>query len=150
MNLEYRKAFTEIYEIFKLMPKELLDRIPSKFYELIEEERDREYSISVSEPLENEVFKDETIVILGLIYRDFLCSPEERKKLQVKDAKELQEIQKRLESEMRQKYNPEEVFKSKNIKIKEQNEELGLIVIQEQKWYKKILDLVKGLFSKIK
>lgn len=38
--------------------------------------------------------------------------PEERKKLQEKDAKDLQEVQKAIE-EARQKYNPDDLFKNK-------------------------------------
>lgn len=146
---EYREAFTEVYEIFKLIPKELLDKIPKKFYQIIEEERDKEYYPNIKEPLEKQKLKDETIVILGLIYRDFLCSFEEKKILQKKDARELQQVKYELEMEIRQKYNPEDIFKNK---VKEQqlkqSEENGMMIIQEEKWYKKIFNIIKNLFNK--
>ena len=63
--LEYKKAFTELYEILKLMPQELLDKIPSKFLEMIEDERDKEYFITIKEPLEEQNLKNENIKILG-------------------------------------------------------------------------------------
>lgn len=78
----YKEAFTEVNEIIKLMPDKLVNKIPSKFREMIEEERDREYNPNIQEPLEKQRLKNETIIILGLIYRDFLCPQEERKKLQ--------------------------------------------------------------------
>ena len=80
------EAFSEVYEIFKLMPQELLNKIPKKFYEIIKEERDKEYLPNIKEPIENQKLKDETIILLGLIYRDFLCSQDEKKRLQEKDA----------------------------------------------------------------
>ena len=110
MKPEYREAFEEIFEIFNLMPKELLNKIPTKFYEMIEEERDTNYFPNIQEPLEKQELKNETIIILGLIYRDFLCPPDEKKKLQEKDAKELQEVEKTLEKEIREKYNPDDIF----------------------------------------
>lgn len=148
MKNEYREAFTEIYEIFKLMPQKLLSKIPKKFYEMIEEEKSTEYSPNIKEPLEQQKLKNETIIILGLIYRDFLCSPEEKKMLQKKDAKELQEVQKALEDEIRQKYNPDDIFKKKvEEEQKQQNVETRMIVVEE-KWYNKILNLIKNLFKR--
>ena len=143
------EAFTEVYEVLKLMPKQLLNKIPNEFYKMIEEERDKKYFPDIREPLEKQKLKNETIIILGLIYRDFLCSEEERKKLQEKDARELQEVQQKLEEEIRQKYNPDDIFKNRN-KIEEQSaqEENSLMVVEEEKWYRKIFNIIKKLFKK--
>ena len=143
------EAFTEVYEVLKLMPKQLLNKIPNEFYKMIEEERDKKYFPDIREPLEKQKLKNETIIILGLIYRDFLCSEEERKKLQEKDARELQEVQQKLEEEIRQKYNPDDIFKNRN-KIEEQSaqEENSLMVVEEEKLYRKIFNIIKKLFKK--
>ncbi len=146
------EAFTEVNEIIKLMPEELVNRIPSKFREMIQEERDRNYVPDIKEPLENCKLKEETIIILGLMYRDFLCSPEERKKLQEKDAKELQEVKKAIEEEARQKYNPEDLFKNKKneekVTYKEETEEKSMTIVQEEKWYQKIFNIIKNIFKR--
>lgn len=148
MKQEYREAFTEVNEIVKLMPIELVNKIPTKFREMMEEERDKTYLPDIKEPLEKCKLKNETVIILGLIYRDFLCLPEERKKLQEKDAKELQVAQQALEQEIRQKYNPDNIFKKNIEKQALQKEEKSLIVVQEEKWYKKIFELIKKFFNK--
>ena len=153
MKPEYKEAFEEIYEIFNLIPKEILNKIPTKFYEMIKEERDTNYFPNIQEPLEKQKLKNETIIILGLIYRDFLCSPEEKRRLQEKDAKELQEMEKALEKEIREKYNPDDIFKKKKEvreEYFEQNEEKSIAVIPEEKWYKKIFNIIKGLFHRNK
>lgn len=150
---EYREAFEEIYEIFSLMPKELLDKIPTKFYEMIKEERDTSYFSNIQEPLEKQKLKNETIIILGLIYRDFLCSPDEKKRLQEKDAKEFQEVEKALEEEIREKYNPNDIFKNRNKTISEEtqaSEDTRITVVQEEKWYQKLFNLIKNLFDRNK
>lgn len=151
MKQEYKEAFTEINEIIKLMPIELIEKIPIKFREMIEEESDKNYAPNIQEPLEKCKLKNETIIILGLIYRDFLCLPEERKKLQEKDAKDLQEMQQKLESEMREKYNPDDIFKKKR-QIKgeyfESKGEKSIVVITEEKWYQKIFNIIKGIFTR--
>ena len=145
------EAFTEVNEIIKMMPEELVNKIPNKFREMIEEERDKEYVPNIQEPLEKCKLKNETIIILGLIYRDFLCSPEERKRLQEKDAKELAETQKAIEKENREKYNPDDIFKnrrqSNTEQIQQSQENNSMIVVKEEKWYQKIFNIIKGIFK---
>ena len=152
MKQEYKEAFTEVNEIIKLMPIELVNKIPSKFREMIVEEKDKIYIPDIKEPLEKCKLKNETIIILGLIYRDFLCSAEERKKLQEKDAKELQEVQKNIEDEVRPKYNSDDLFKKRNQNNTEETRNLGennsMLVVQEQKWYQKIFNIIKGIFKR--
>ena len=84
MEQNLSKAFTEVYEILKVTPIELTSKIPTKFRKIIEENRDKEYRFQLEEPFNEKDLKEETIVILGLIYRDFICSAEERDKLQEK------------------------------------------------------------------
>lgn len=152
MKQEYKEAFTEVNEIIKMMPIELVNKIPSKFREMIVEEKDKIYIPNTKEPLEKCKLKNETIIILGLIYRDFLCPEEERKKLQEKDARELQEVQKNIEDEVRQKYNPDDLFKKRNENNTEKTHNLGennsMLVVQEQKWYQKIFKIIKGIFKR--
>ena len=120
MDKAYKEAFAEVDEIFKIMPIDLLSRIPAQFRQIISENKASNYQIDIKEPLEEEKLKKETVVILGLIYRDFLASPEEREELQLKDAEEL----KRIEEEMQQQYDIQNIFnKRKNketIKVAEE------------------------------
>ena len=152
MKQEYKEAFTEVNEIIKMMPDELVNKIPSKFREMMVEEKDKIYIPNIKEPLEKCKLKNETIIILGLIYRDFLCPEEERKKSQEKDARELQEVQKNIEDEVRQKYNPDDLFKKRNENNTEKTHNLGennsMLVVQEQKWYQKIFKIIKGIFKR--
>ena len=133
------------------MPIELVNKIPSKFREMIVEEKYKNYIPDIKEPIEKCKLKNETIIILGLIYRDFLCSPDERKKLQEKDARELQEVEKAIEEEIREKYNPDDIFKNRNkivLQEEQPSEETRMTIVQEEKWYQKIFNLIKGLFRK--
>lgn len=151
MKQEYKEAFTEVNEIIKMMPIELVNKIPSKFREMIVEEKDKNYIPDIKEPIEKCKLKNETIIILGLIYRDFLCFPDERKKLQEKDARELQEVEKAIEEEIREKYNPDDIFKNRNkivLQEEQPSEETRMTIVQEEKWYQKIFNLIKGLFRK--
>lgn len=148
MKREYMEAFSEVYEIFKLMPQGLLNKIPQKFYEMIKEERDEEYLPNIKEPIENQKLKDETIILLGLIYRDFLCSSDEKKRLQEKDVRDLKETERILEAELREKYNPDNIFKKNRKEIEPSNEETSMIEYKEQSFLKRLFEKIKSLFKK--
>lgn len=147
MKKEYMEAFSEVYEIFKLMPQELLNKIPQNFYEIIKEERDKEYLPNIKEPIENQKLKDETIILLGLIYRDFLCSQDEKKRLQEKDARDLKEAERILEEELREKYNPDNLFKKNKEKIEENNQETAIVEYKEQSFIRRLFERIKNIFK---
>ena len=125
MEQNLSKAFTEVYEILKVTPIELTSKIPTKFRKIIEENRDKEYRFQLEEPFNEKDLKEETIVILGLIYRE------------------------KVEEELNQKYDMENVFNKRKTKKNVNNspEEMGLTVYKER-FIKKIFNLIKGIFKK--
>lgn len=148
MERAYEEAFSEVDEIFKIMPIDLLSKIPVQFRQMISENKAINYKIEINEPLEEEKLKEETVVILGLIYRDFLASPEEKEELQRQDTEELQ----RIEEELQQKYSMENIFKKRSKENEFQNDEVSteMILYEKQGFLKKIFNLVKGLLKKNK
>lgn len=148
MKRAYEEAFAEVDEIFKIMPIDLLSRIPAQFRQVISENKAKDHKVEIQEPLEEEKLKEETVVILGLIYRDFLTSPEEREELQLKDAEEL----KRIEQELQQQYDIQNVFKKRKAEKVYQKDEnsTDLILYKEQGFLQKLFNLIKGIFNKNK
>lgn len=155
MKREYEEAFVEVDEVIKIMPIDLASKIPLEFRKMISENKAKDYNKKIKEPLDEKDLKHETIVILGLIYRDFLVSPEEREQLQLKDAEEL----KRIEEEMRQQYDINNVFEKRKSsrKIEEQTEEqaeeeysTSLTLYEEPGFLKKFFNLIKGIFKRNK
>ena len=146
MERVYQEAFAEVAEILKLMPIDLLSKIPAQFRQIISENKASNYQIDIKEPLEEEKLKKETVVILGLIYRDFLASPEEREELQLKDSEEL----KRIEQEMQQQYDMDNIFKKKKKIVQNQDVSTDLMLYKEPGFMKKLFNLIKGIFKKNK
>ena len=145
MERAYEEAFAEVDEILKIMPVDLLSKIPVQFRKIISENKAKNYKVDIQEPLNEEKLKEETVVILGLIYRDFLASPEEREELQAQDAEEVRKI----EEEMQQKYDMENIFKKRKAS---RNDEFStdLVLYEQQGFLKKLFNLIKGLFNKNK
>lgn len=141
MNEKYTKAFKEIHVILKKSSKEELNKIPKSFIQFIEKNMDVNYTpkIEFNENFEKSVL-EETLLILALIYRDYLISDEERKKL-------IESEQKQLEI-LREKYNPDNLFKNnkKEFNVSSVSMEQQLIEIKQEKWYKSFLKKILDLF----
>ena len=123
------------------MPINLLNKIPSRFKEFVKSEKSKEFFPNIKEPIENCELREETIIILALIYRDFLCNENEKKELKERDAEEL----KKIEKEIREKYNPEDIFK-KEEKNEDNHQETGMIKYKEQSFIKRLFEKIKNIF----
>ena len=128
MERVYEEAFYEVDEVLKLMPIDLRSKIPVQFRQVISENKAKNYKKDIHEPLKEQELKKETVIILGLIYRDFLASPEEKERLQKQDSEEIQKI----EQEVQEQY------------------ENQLIIYKERGIFNKILNFLKGIFKRNK
>lgn len=140
-------AFSEVDAIIRIMPSNLVNKIPLKLQQLINAYKNDKYKPIIEEPVENYELMDESKIILSLIYRDFLCSNEEKEKMQIRDSEKLKEE----EQQLREKYNPDNIFKNRNMILSQEEqvaEETRMTIVQEEKWYQKIFNLIKGLFHR--
>ena len=142
MEDKYTKAFKEVYLILNKSSKEEFEKIPSNFIELIETNMDKNYEpqIDYNGNFENSVL-EETLLILALIYRDYLISKEEREKLIHEEENQLEKLN--------ESYSVENLFKKRKLELKENtiNIEQQLLVIKQEKWYKKILNKIINMFK---
>ena len=115
---EYRKALAQVSMILSHIPNELMMSIPTSFRKLVEQEKSKVYQPDI---------------MLGMIYRDFLCSKEERQKLQEKDKQEYQNWQ----QENTPTFDYETLFPKQKIEIERQ--QMQLIEVKK-KWYEKVID----------
>ena len=150
---EFAEASAEINEIFKYLPKEEVEKIPSKLREFFKEVSSKDYvtNINPNIPLDKQQIKEKTKDIIALIYRNYWCSEEERKELDQK----LIENDKKFEEELREKYNPDNIFKNNVTTTKEEESEVkeakieqSLVLQETGKWYQRFLDMVKRWFKK--
>jgi len=148
MREQYLKAFSEVEQIIVLMPEGLQKKIPEKFKNILSTWKDKNYVPNIQEPFEECNIMEETKIILAIIYRDFLCDEKEKEKIKLRDFQQLQEYEK----ELREKYNPDDIFKNKKnnqIKIEEtQTKETAIVEYKEKNFLQKIFDKIKNLFRK--
>ena len=152
MENTINQSFTEVYYIINHFEKELYNKIPKGFINLIKQNMDKSYkcNIDFSEDINKQDLLHETRVILSLIYRDYLCSEEERKILIEKDKSEIA----KYEEELREKYNPDNLFKKNQTTINNYQENTNVnenetaMIQYKESFIKKILNKIKSIFKK--
>lgn len=143
-------AYAEVYEILSFMEQKYVDMIPLKLLELFKEEKEKEYkpNINPTIPLDEQNLQKKTLSILAMLNLNYWCEDEnEKKELIALYA----ENDKRKEEELREKYNPDNLFKKKeqiveDNEIKQENRQL--IEYKEQNIFKKILNKIMNFFKK--
>lgn len=147
VSKEYSIAATEILDILNYLPKELSDKIPHQLLEFFKEVSMEGYKpqFNYSGGFEKINFTPKTKALLAMIYRNYLCSEEERKEFD----KKLFGNEEKYQQELREKYNPTDIFKdSKEKQKQENNQNTALIEYKEKKWYHKFFEYIRKMLRK--
>ena len=115
-----------------------------KFRQIISEYKNNSYNPRIEEPVEDYELKDETKIILSLIYRDFLCSAEEKERLKARDAQKLKEE----DEQLREKYNPDNIFNNRKTENVEAIAEHVAMVEYKESFFSRIINKIKNIFRR--
>ncbi len=147
---DYSKVFTELDEIFKYLPEEMLKKIPAKMKKVVKEQKNTEYEFYYDESKElmNQDIYLQTKDFLSIIYIMFICDKEDKIRLlnicKESDKKILESRERR-----RQKYRESIFDRSRKKEQKPKNEEMALTTVNEGNWFKKLLNKIKSFFKKV-
>lgn len=140
MIVKYANAYTEVYKILECLEEESYEKIPKEFLQVIEENRnlDYEYEINEEQDLSEQPMLIETRAILLNIFRDYLATPEQRKKIE----KWQDEDRKKLEMAKKEKYVID-VFEKKKSNVTN-----SIILVENKSLFNKIIDKIKDFFKR--
>lgn len=138
VKTEYANAYSEVLEILKYIPTEDYKKIPENKIEVYKNNANNEYHF-VYDP--NKTLEEQNVSkiakgIIAILFRDYWATEIQREKIIAKQNYD----RKLLEEAKRKKYNLDNIFKGK-----ENNQ---LLVINEEKWYKRILNYFRSIFNK--
>ena len=96
MNDNYNKAYEEILEILKYMPKESVNKIPNQMIYTFKTKMDKNYnfSIDINKSFEEQNLLDETKAILANIFRDYWATPYQKERIEAKERYDRQKLEK--------------------------------------------------------
>ena len=120
VNEKSAKAYVEILEIIKYMEPECVNKIPKGLIEFFERQKDKnyEYHFDEEKDFSEQKISEETGGLLAMLALNYIANEENKEKIKEILIKNEEEYQK----ELREKYNPDNLFKDKqNIEENEQN-----------------------------
>lgn len=147
-NVEYMNSLYQISEILKYITPTLKARIPKKIISYIESNKSKDYNWKIDKtlPLEKQELLPTTKELITVLYKDYMCDDIARAKLN----KVLNENQIKYENEVREKYNPDNIFKERN-KSYETNkmtmENNEIVSYKKESVLSKIINKIKSFFS---
>lgn len=140
-------AYKEIYEILKIFPKELVDKIPKYKLDYIKQNMDESYEYNITkETFDGKTILDETAAILAILFRDYWAT--EKQKIKIINYHNTQ--REKMANEIKEKYDPENVFRQRRTeqeKIDEKKENLSVVEYKEN-ILKKLLNKIKLIFKR--
>jgi len=107
---EFAEACTEINEIFKYLDKNEVNKIPYEIRKILKESQAKDYipHIESSKTLDKQELKKKTKDILVELYVKYWCSDKEEVE------KILNENYINQQTNLKEKYNPDDIFKNRN------------------------------------
>ncbi len=96
MTVEYSNALAEVDYILEFTSKSILKKIPKSFIKFIKNNKNKDYKVSINKdiPITKQPLKDETRAIMSLIYRSYLCTDNQKKRLKIDDMVEMKKQKK--------------------------------------------------------
>lgn len=133
MDEVYTKALTEVDEVLNYLDVKLLNKIPETFKNFIKNSKNKmyKYQYNKEKPLYEQELSKEAKAIISLIYRDYICYPQEKNQL-------VQE----------EKINMQNEFKVKEIEtIKNdvKTETKAIAIIEKESFWKSVINKMKKI-----
>lgn len=141
LSKRYADASCEVLNILNHMSDDDLSKVSIKFIDFLKENASRDYvpNLDYSKNLKEMNLKEETRALLSIMYKKYWCLEEEKLHLQ----KRLYLNEQIYQKELREKYNPDDIFKVNN-KVRNEENVVEQICINEDN----IFDKIKSLFKK--
>lgn len=140
ISIATRQAYTEIDNFIELLDEYNKNKIPQKLREYFKKEKDGEYikNINPNQPIKEQNLKEETLALIAMLNLQYWCE-DENEKQRLKEI--YAENERKYQEELREKYNPDNLFKNKQ-KIVEEKIEETLMVEYKESIIKKILNKI--------
>lgn len=144
VSVEYSEAMVEAIYILKNSSEDVISKIPINIIKFLKQNSSKTY---IFEPDIDEelIIKPQTKAILAAIYRDYLCTSEEK----IEYNKKLLENEKVIQEKLIEEFKDKEIFNNKSNAVEHQNTETLLPVeVKNKSFISRIIDKIKNIFRK--
>lgn len=145
---EYRIAATEVVYILDYFSEEFKANIPTNFLKFLNEQAIPDYNpnFDFSHGLDRLELRNKTKALLAMIYRNYICSEKEK----IEYEKILKQNENTYQIELREKYNPDNIFQKDKKEYNTLNNERDTVQLVKYKESKliKFINWFKKLFNR--
>mgnify|MGYP004497907275 FL=1 len=148
-NDKYAKAYTEVLEILRYLPRNEYNKIAIERIKFFEANKDTSYKFKIDPamPLDKQNISIEANSIIIVLFRDYFATENQKEKLNVI----LKQNEYKYQEDIRNKYNPDNIFKDRKNKNLNVIENTNLpIEVKENNFFTKFITYIKNLFRKMK
>ena len=140
------QAYSEIDTFIELLDEYSKNKIPQKLRKVFKMEKDKEYkkNINPNIPIKEQNLKKETLALIAMLNLQYWCE-DENEKQRLKAIYAENEI--KYQDELREKYNPDNLFKNNQKEIKEKIEEIAMIEYKEDSLFTKIKEFILNILK---
>ena len=145
------RAYSEVYEFINIIGDDYINEIPAKIYNVIENNREKEYNPkikTVDEMLEYE-FSTEALALIAALNLQYWCKDKNIKEKYINEYNQNEQKEERL---LNEKYSYENLFKNRsklNIEHdEEKSQETKELVVYKENILRKIFQKIKKIFNK--
>ena len=141
------KTYTEVYEILNLLGNEYIKKLPIELYNHIDNNRDKKSIIEydINKNILDQNISEDARDMIAYLNLQYWCTEEEREELM----KKYQKNEIRYQEELKEKYNPDNLFNNKKTKNIDNDNENAQIIVYRENIFTKIVNKIKR-FLKIK
>ena len=148
VDIKYSRAFSEVLEVLKYIPKEEYEKIPLEMIELMEDNCLKDYDVEYNSnlTLSEQNFSEEAKYIIAVFFRDYWATDVQKNKILLNEKHH--DYLENLEKEKKFNVN---VFEdsSKNVEIDNKQEENNkLAIIEKESIFKRIIKKIKNYFNR--
>lgn len=142
------KSCKEIYVILNKLG--LFYKLPRELKEYISENQSSsyEYDFNIDLPLIYQINNEKTKEYISYLFLKYINDNDDEKRILLEKYEKNEELQ---QEELVKRYNLDDIFKSRNKIVpqgEQPSEETRMTVVQKEKWYQKIFNLIKNIFHR--
>ncbi|MBE5806275.1 MAG: hypothetical protein E7313_06165 [Clostridiales bacterium] len=146
------QTYTEISCLLECFPDEYINKLPQKLLDLISNNKDDKYIIEIdtNKSINDQNISKKTKNMLAVLKYNYWSTEEEKSYFR----KRFSENEKKLQEELREKYNPDNLFAKRNKEMDnninyESEQTNALIEYKEDNLLKKIIKKIKSFFGNL-
>ena len=144
VSVEYSIAISEFLDILNNTNEKDVNKISPEFMSFLKDNASKEYisKFDYTNSIESLELSEKAIGILSVINSKFWCTPEQKEDFDII----LNNNENKYQSELREKYNPDNLFKNKVSQIETVENSVDMVEYKES-IFKRFINKLKSIFK---